>query len=495
MQQMKIGFDNEKYVRIQSEHIKERISQFGDKLYLEFGGKLFDDYHASRVLPGFAPDSKLQMLLQMADMAEIVIVISAVDIEKNKIRGDLGITYDVDVVRLIEAYEKAGLYVGSVVITHFAGQNGAIQFKSKLEKRQIRVYLHYMIEGYPSNIPLIISRDGFGKNDYIETERPLVVITAPGPGSGKMATCLSQLYHENLRGIRAGYAKFETFPIWNIPLKHPVNLAYEAATADLNDVNMIDPFHLEAYGKTAVNYNRDIEIFPVLNAIFEGIYGKNTYYKSPTDMGVNMAGNCIIDDEVCCEASRMEIIRRYYTASNKVAREEGSENELYKIELLMKQARITTDDRRVTVAANRRAQELGVPTGAIELQDGAVITSKTSDLLGASAALLLNALKYLANIEHGAKLIRREFIEPIQKLKISYLGGRNPRLHTDEVLIALSLAAVTDEKAKRALEQLPKLRGCQVHTSVMLSEVDIRTFKKLGVDLTSEPVRSGLRLY
>lgn len=492
---MKIGFDNEKYLKIQSEHIKERISQFGDKLYLEFGGKLFDDYHASRVLPGFAPDSKLQMLLQLADMAEIVIVISAKDIEKNKVRGDLGITYDVDVVRLIEAYEKTGLCVGSVVITHFAGQNGAVQFKAKLEKRNIPVYLHYTIPGYPSNIPLIISEDGFGKNDYIKTTRPLVIVTAPGPGSGKMATCLSQLYHENLRGVRAGYAKFETFPIWNIPLKHPVNLAYEAATADLNDVNMIDPFHLEAYGETTVNYNRDIEIFPVLNAIFEAIYGENTYYKSPTDMGVNMAGNCIFDDEACCEASRMEIIRRYYAASNKAAREEGSDTELYKIGLLMKQAKINTDDRRVTVAAKERAELLGVPTAAIELQDGTIITSKTSDLLGASAALLLNAVKYLAHIEHDAKLIRPEFIEPIQKLKVDYLGGRNPRLHTDEVLIALSMAAVTDEKAERAIEQLPRLRGCQVHTSVMLSDVDLRTFKKLGVDLTSEPVRSGLKLY
>ena len=492
---MRIGFDNDRYLKIQSEHIKERINQFGDKLYLEFGVKLFDDYHASRVLPGFAPDSKLQMLMQLADVAEIVIVISAADIEKNKVRGDLGITYDVDVVRLIGEFEKKGLYVGSVVITQFAGQSGAVQFREKLEKRGIKVYQHYKIEGYPANIPLIVSENGFGKNDYIETTRPLVVITAPGPGSGKMATCLSQLYHENIRGTKAGYAKFETFPIWNLPLKHPVNLAYEAATADLNDVNMIDPFHLEAYGKTTVNYNRDIEIFPVLNAIFEGIYGENTYYKSPTDMGVNMAGNCIIDDEACCEASKMEIIRRYYTAVNKLVKEEATENEVYKIELLMKQAKITTDDRHVTVAAKKRAEELGVPTAAIELSDGCIITSKTSDFLGASAALLLNALKYLAGIEHDEKLIRPEAIEPIQDLKVRFLGGKNPRLHTDEVLIALSLAAVTNENAKKALEQLPALRGCQVHTSVMLSEVDIKIFKKLGVDLTSEPVRSGLKLY
>ena len=462
---------------------------------MEVGGKLFDDYHASRVLPGFKPDSKLQMLMQLSDVAEIVIVISAADIEKNKVRGDLGITYDVDVLRLIGEFEKKGLYVGSVVITQFAGQNGAVQFKERLEKKNIKVYQHYRIEGYPSNIPLIVSEDGFGKNDYIETTRPLVVITAPGPGSGKMATCLSQLYHENKRGVKAGYAKFETFPIWNIPLKHPVNLAYEAATADLNDVNMIDPFHLEAYGETTVNYNRDIEIFPVLNAIFEEIYGENTYYKSPTDMGVNMAGNCIFDDEACCEASNMEIIRRYYTAMNKVARGEASENEVYKIELLMKQAKITTDDRRVTVAAKERAEKLGVPTAAIELEDGTIITSKTSDFLGASAALILNALKYLAGIDHEEKLIQAEAIQPIQDLKVRFLGGKNPRLHTDEILIALALSSATSEKARAAMEQLPKLRGCQVHTSVMLSEIDLKSFKKLGVDLTSEPVRNGLKLY
>ena len=467
---MRIGFDNDKYLKIQSEHIKERISQFGDKLYLEFGGKLFDDYHASRVLPGFQPDSKLQMLMQLSDVAEIVIVISAADIEKNKVRGDLGITYDVDVLRLISEFEKKGLYVGSVVITQFAGQSGAVQFRERLEKKNIKVYQHYIIEGYPSNIPLIVSESGFGKNDYIETTRPLVVITAPGPGSGKMATCLSQLYHENLRGIKAGYAKFETFPIWNIPLKHPVNLAYEAATADLNDINMIDPFHLEAYGE-------------------------NTYYKSPTDMGVNMAGNCIFDDEACCEASKMEIIRRYYTAINKVAKEEASENEVYKIELLMKQAKITTDDRKVTVAAKKRAEELGVACAAIELEDGTIITSKTTDFLGASAALLLNALKYLAGIEHDEKLIKPEAIEPIQALKVNFLGGKNPRLHSDEVLIALALTSVSSENAKRAMEQIPKLRGCQVHTSVMLSEADSKTFKRLGVDLTCEPVRSGLKLY
>ncbi|MDE6926550.1 MAG: DUF1846 domain-containing protein [Acetatifactor sp.] len=491
---MKTGFDNEKYLKMQSEHIKERISQFGDKLYLEFGGKLFDDYHASRVLPGFAPDSKLRMLMQLSDYAEIVIVINAADIEKNKVRGDLGITYDVDVLRLRDEFQQKGLYVGSVVITHYSGQNSADQFKAKLEKKNIKVYLHYTIEGYPANIPLIVSRDGFGKNDYIKTTRPLVVVTAPGPGSGKMATCLSQLYHDNLCGIKAGYAKFETFPIWNIPLKHPINLAYEAATADLNDVNMIDPFHLEAYGETAVNYNRDIEIFPVLNAIFEGIYGENPY-KSPTDMGVNMAGNCIIDDEACCEASRMEIIRRYYATLNKMVQDGASENELYKIELLMKQEKISTDDRKVTLACKQRAEDLGVPTAAIELPDQQIITSKTSDFLGASAALLLNALKYLAGIDHDVKLIKPEAIAPIQDLKVRYLGGKNPRLHTDEVLIALSLAACSDDNAEKAMEQLPNLKGCQVHTSVMLSEVDVKIFKKLGVDLTSEPVQTSRKKY
>lgn len=487
---MRVGFDNEKYLKMQSEHIEERISKFGDKLYLEFGGKLFDDFHASRVLPGFEPDSKLRMLMKLSDRAEIVIVINAADIEKNKVRGDLGITYDEDVLRLIASFESHGLYVGSVVLTHYAGQMRAAEFKEKLEKKKVKVYLHYTIEGYPSNIPLIVSEEGFGKNEYIETTRPLVVITAPGPGSGKMATCLSQLYHDNKRGIKAGYAKYETFPIWNIPLKHPINLAYEAATADLNDVNMIDPFHLEAYGETTVNYNRDIEIFPVLNAIFEGIYGENPY-KSPTDMGVNMVGNCIVDDEVCREASHMEIIRRYYTALNNIIREKAKETEVYKIELLMNQAKISTDDRKVTVAAKQRAEALGVPTAAIELLDGTIITSKTTDLLGASAALLLNALKYLGQVDADIHLISPEAIEPIQELKTKYLGGKNPRLHTDEVLIALSISALNNPNARKALEQLPKLKGCQVHTSVMLSDVDIKTFKKLGVDLTSEPILKG----
>ena len=491
---MKTGFDNEKYLKLQSEHIKQRIGEFGDKLYLEFGGKLFDDFHASRVLPGFAPDSKLRMLLQMADQAEIVIAINAADIEKNKVRHDLGITYDVDVLRLIQEFQDKGLYVGSVVITQYSGQSGADQFKTKLEHMGIKVYRHHCIEGYPSNVSLIVSDEGYGKNDYIETTRPLVIITAPGPGSGKMATCLSQLYHENKRGIKAGYAKFETFPIWSLPLKHPVNLAYEAATADLNDVNMIDPFHLEAYGETAVNYNRDVDIFPVLNAIFEGIYGESPY-KSPTDMGVNMAGFCIVDDEVCREASYQEIIRRYYHALNRLAKEEGSEDEVYKLELLMKQAKINTGMRRVIAPCMERASLIQAPAAAIELSDGTLVTGKTSNLLGASAAVLLNSIKMLGGIPHDQHLIAPSAIEPIQTLKTNYLGSRNPRLHTDEVLIALSMSAATDPVAKKALDQLPRLRGCQVHTSVMLSDVDIKVFKKLGAELTSEPVYEHKKLY
>ena len=491
---MKIGFDNDKYLSMQSEHIRQRINQFDNKLYLEFGGKLFDDYHASRVLPGFAPDSKLRMLMQLSDHAEIVIVISAGDIEKNKVRGDLGITYDIDVLRLIDSFRGRGFYVGSVVITQYSGQNSANKYKDKLEKLGIKVYLHYPIEGYPSNIPLIVSDEGYGKNQYIETTKPLVVVTAPGPGSGKMATCLSQLYHEHKRGVHAGYAKFETFPIWNIPLKHPVNLAYEAATADLNDVNIIDPFHLDAYGVTTVNYNRDVEIFPVLSAIFERIFGQCPY-QSPTDMGVNMAGNCIFDDEVCKEASKQEILRRYYQAIDGLAEGTRTQEEVFKLELLMKQAHISTDDRKVTSAALIRAEVTGAPAAALELDDGRIITGKTSDLLGASAALLLNTLKELAEIPHETHVISPASIEPIQKLKTAYLGSKNPRLHTDEVLIALSSSAATSDVAKKALEQLPKLKGCQVHSSVMLSSVDRTIFQKLSVQLTCEPVYEHKKLY
>lgn len=482
---MRIGFDNDKYLAMQSEHIKERIDQFDNKLYLEFGGKLFDDYHAARVLPGFLPDSKLKLLMQLSDQAELVIVISAGDIEKNKVRGDLGITYDSDVLRLMDSFKENGLFVGSVVITQYSGQNSAKVFKKRLTKLGIKVYTHYAIEGYPSNIPLIVSDEGYGKNEYIKTSRPLVIITAPGPGSGKMATCLSQLFHEHKRGVNAGYAKFETFPVWNLPLKHPVNLAYEAATADLNDINMIDPFHLEAYEKTAVNYNRDVEIFPVLSAIFERIYGANPY-KSPTDMGVNMAGNCIVDDDACREASKQEILRRYYQSLNGLLEGTASEDETFKIELLMKQANIAVEDRIVVAAALKRAVETKAPAAALELPDGAIITGKTSNLLGASAALILNALKELAGIDHEAHVISPAAIEPIQKLKVDVLGSRNPRLHIDEVLIALSISAATDTTAELALKQIPKLNGCQVHTSVMLSSVDVKMFKKLKTQLTSE---------
>ena len=485
---MQIGFDNDKYLRIQSEHIKERIAQFGNKLYLELGGKLFDDHHASRVLPGFQPDSKLKMLQQLKDSAEIVIVISAVDIEKQKVRGDLGITYDMDVLRLREEFQRRGFVVSSVVITHYNGQSSADAYSQRLARMGIQSYFHYTIEGYPSNVALIDSEEGFGKNDYVKTTRPLVIVTAPGPGSGKMAVCLSQLYHENKRGIKAGYAKFETFPVWNLPLKHPVNIAYEAATADLNDVNMIDPFHLEAYDKIAINYNRDIEIFPVLNALFEGIYGENPY-KSPTDMGVNMVGFCISDDEVCCQASRDEIIRRYYSATNKMAEGADNEREVNKILMLFNQAKITTAYRRVTVAAQAKQELTEQTSAAMELEDGTIITSKSSPLLGCSAALLLNATKHLAGIDHQIKLIPESLIEPVQKTKIEYLGGKNPRLHTDEVLVALSVLSKDDEMCRRALEQLPKLKGCQVHSTVMLSEVDRKIFNKLGCGLTCDPVK------
>ena len=487
---MKHGFDNDKYLKIQSEQIKKRIAQFGDKLYMEFGGKLFDDNHAARVLPGFHPDSKLKMLMQLADYAEIVQVISALDIEKNKMRGDLGITYDEDVLRLRSEFENVGLYVGGVVITHFNGQSSAATYRSRLERLGIKVYYHYTIEGYPNDVALIDSDEGFGKNDYVETSRPLVVVTAPGPGSGKMAVCLSQLYQEHKRGIKAGYAKFETFPVWNLPLKHPVNIAYEAATADLNDVNMIDPFHLEAYGKIAVNYNRDIEIFPVLNAIFEGIYGENPY-KSPTDMGVNMVGFCMSDEDVCCNAARDEIIRRYYNALGTLAESGTNEDEVNKIKLIMQQAKLTTAYRRTTVAARERKDLSGQASSAIELQDGTIITANTSPLLGPSAALILNATKHLAGIDHSVKLIPEEMIEPIQRTKVSFLHGKNPRLHTDEVLVALSMMSVKDENCRLALEQLSKLDGCQVHSTVMLSEVDRKIFRKLGVGLTCDPVKKS----
>ena len=488
------GFDNEKYVKLQSQKIRDRIGQFGGKLYLEFGGKLFDDFHASRVLPGFQPDSKVKMLLEMKDEAEIVIAISADDIERSKRRGDLGITYDEDTLRLIDAFRGIGLYIGSVVITHYREQAIADKFIHRLEALGIKVYRHYIIPDYPANIPLIVSDEGFGRNDYIETERSLIVVTAPGPGSGKMATCLSQLYHEHKRGVRAGYAKFETFPIWNLPLKHPVNLAYEAATADLDDVNMIDPFHLEAYGETTVNYNRDVEIFPVLDAMFRRIYGESPY-KSPTDMGVNMAGLCICDDEACREASRQEILRRWYASAVSVRQGLSDPAELRKIELIMNSLDLSSANRPVVAAALGRAEETGAPAVALELPDGSVVTGKTSSLLGAASACLLNALKKLAGIDKKMLLIAPSIIQPIQHLKVEHLGNHNPRLHTDELLIALSICAVTNPMAGVAIDQLEKLRGCEAHSTVILSHVDADLFKKLGVNLTTEPRYQAKKLY
>ena len=492
---MAFAFDNDKYIRIQSENIRERIGKFGNKLYLELGGKLFDDLHASRVLPGFMPDSKLQMLTQLQDSLEILIVLSAEDIERNKVRQDLGITYDEDVLRLREEFSKRGFLVSAVVITHYSGQRSADAYRQRLERKGIRVYYHYIIDGYPHNVDLIASEDGFGRNDYIETTRPLVVVTAPGPGSGKMAVCLSQLYNEHARGRDAGYAKFETFPVWNLPLKHPLNIAYEAATADLQDVNMIDPFHLEATGQTAVNYNRDIEIYPVLEALFTSIYGKSPYH-SPTEMGVNMVGFCISDDEAVREASKQEIIRRYFQAVCHLANGACNDAEIKKLALLQQQVGINTAYRRTTVAARERRALSGAlhdgafsHAAAIELPDGRIITAEAGDLLGSSAALLLNAMKELAGIDHSIRLIPQNIIEPIQQTKISYLHGQNPRLHTDEVLVALSVLSLQDENCRKALETLPQLKGCQAHSTVMLKEVDWRTFKKLGIDLTTDPAK------
>ena len=481
-----IAFDNDLYIKTQSAHIRSRIEQFGGKLYLEFGGKLYDDNHAARVLPGLRPDSKLQMLLQLKEKVEVVIAINAADIEKNKIRGDLGITYDRDVIRLIDVFRGFGLYVSSVVLTRYNDKDITRAFQSRLEGLGLRVYHHYEIEGYPANISHIVSEEGYGRNDFIETTRELVVVTAPGPGSGKLATCMSQLYHEHKRGVRAGYAKFETFPVWNLPLNHPVNLAYEAATADLSDVNMIDPFHLEAYGTTTVNYNRDVEAFPVLVTMFERILGQCPY-KSPTDMGVNMVGNCIVNDDRAVTASRQEIIRRYYTALCDQKQGKAAASQVYKLELLMKKAGVCPKERKVVAAAMEKAEKTGLPAAAMELPDGQVLTGKTSDLLGASAALLLNALKALAGLDDKVHLIAPEVIGPIQHLKVDHFGNRNPRLHTDEVLIALSISANTDPNAQKAMEHLGTLRGCEVHSSVILSPVDEKVFKRLGINLTCQP--------
>ncbi len=490
----KQGFDNDKYIKMQSEHIRERIARFGGKLYLEFGGKLFDDYHASRVLPGFEPDSKIRMLIELKEQAEIVIAINAADIEKSKVRGDIGITYDQDVLRLIDAFQSFGLYVGSVVLTRYTGQPLAETFQKRLEALGVSVYRHYSIEGYPTDVAKIVSEEGLGRNDYIKTSRSLVVVTAPGPGSGKMATCISQLYHDNKRGIRSGYAKFETFPIWNLPLKHPVNLAYEAATADLDDVNMIDPFHLEAYGKTAVNYNRDIEIFPVLSAMFEKV-SKSCPYKSPTDMGVNMAGNCIYDDMAVGEAARCEIIRRYYTALCNKRKGLTDGNEAEKIKLIMNMAGITPENRPVIAAANAKAQATGGPAAAMELPDGSIVTGKTSSILGAGSAMLLNALKAIAGIDDSVTLISPQIIAPVSDLKVNHLGNHNPRMHIDELLVALSICAVTDSTAKLALDSLERLSGCEAHFSVIISSEDERVLKMLGINLTCEPVYQTNKLF
>ena len=491
---MKIGFDNNKYLTLQAQHIRARREQFGDKLYIEFGGKLFDDYHASRVLPGFQPDSKIRMLASIRDEVEIVVAICAGDIEKKKIRGDLGIGYDEDVLRLMDVFRGLGFYVGSVVITQYAGQPAADAFIKRLTALGVRSYRHYPIAGYPSDVAHIVSDDGLGKNDYIETSRPIVVVTAPGPGSGKMATCLSQLYHENKRGVRAGYAKYETFPIWNLPLKHPVNLAYEAATADLNDVNMIDPFHLEAYGKTTVNYNRDVEIFPVLNAMFQRIQGASPY-KSPTDMGVNMAGFAIVDDQVCQAASRMEILRRYYAGMADRTRGRCDDEVVRKLEIVMQQAGVTPEICPAVSACLQKAEETGAPAGAMVLPDGSVVTGKTSSLLGASAALLLNALKAMAGIDHKLKLIPASVIEPISRLKTGNLGHRNPRLHSDEVLIALAISGLTNPLAAMVQEQLSSLRGCDAHFSVIISEEDEKLYKRLGINVTCQPRYEVKKLY
>jgi uncharacterized protein (UPF0371 family) len=489
-----LGFDNDKYIKLQSQKIQERISNFGGKLYLEFGGKLFDDFHASRVLPGFCPDSKIKMLLSLKDDAEVIVTVSATSIEQNKMRGDLGITYDMDTLRLIDAFGEIGIAVGGVVITQYTNQPSVDTFIKRLQNLGIRVYKHYPIEGYPSNIKKIVSDEGYGKNEYVETSHSLIVVTAPGPGSGKMATCLSQLYHDNKRGIKAGYAKFETFPIWNLPLRHPVNMAYEAATVDLNDVNMLDPYYLEANGTTAVNYNRDIEIFPVLRAIFESIYGECPY-KSPTDMGVNMAGFCITDDQAVCTAAKMEIVRRYYDTLCRKRNGIADAEEVYKAELIMKQVNVDTSFRRVVAPALQKAELSGGPAAAIELSDGTIVTGKTSKLMGACAACLLNALKRLGNIDDDHPLLPVEVIEPIQRLKLDNLGNHNPRLHADEILIALAISANTCEIAAKAMEQLPKLKGCQAHLSVIGASVDSALYRKLGMNLTSEPIYATKKLY
>ena len=491
---MKQGFDNEKYISLQAEHIKERISQFGGKLYLEFGGKLFDDYHASRVLPGFEPDSKIRMLKSLSEDVEVVIAINANHIEQSKVRGDLGITYDEDVLRLMDVFTGMGLYVGSVVITHFAGQPKAEAFRHRLDSMGVTSYLHYPIPGYPHDIDTIVSDEGYGKNDYLETTRPLVVVTAPGPGSGKMATCLSQLYQEYKHGVTAGYAKYETFPIWNLPLLHPVNVAYEAATADLDDDNIIDPFHLDAYGETTVNYNRDVEIFPVLKAMLERIQGSGPY-SSPTDMGVNMAGFGIVDDDACRQASCREIARRYFQAGVKFKRYGAGEDELHKIELLMSRVGITPDVLPGRAAALDKEKQTGGPAGAIELPNGKVVTGKTGNLMGCASSLLMNSLKALAGVDEDLLVIGDEVIEPICNLKTEHLHSRNPRLHSDETLLALAVSSRSNETAAKLMARIDQLKGCDAHFSVIISQADEKLYRTLGVNVSCEPKFEQLRFY
>lgn len=480
-----IGFDSKKYLKLQSEHIQERIDSF-EKLYLEFGGKLFDDYHASRVLPGFAPDNKLKMLEKLKDIAEIIIVVNADAIEQNKIRGDLGITYDEETLRLKKEFEKRGFLVSGIVITQYTCQPAADKFRTKCTNLGVKTYLHYLIQGYPGNIPLIVSDDGYGRNEYIATKRKLCVVTAPGPGSGKMATCLSNLYHDHKHGIKAGYAKFETFPIWNLPLQHPVNLAYESATVDLDDVNMIDPFHLEAYGKTTVNYNRDVETFPVLKEIFKQILGSSPY-QSPTDMGVNMAGFAIVDDEVCQRSAKEEMLRRYYATACQVRKGNCPKSELDKQEFLLKRADLKPEDRAIVPAALKRQAETGKPCAAIQLENGEIVVGRTSRLLGAAASVVLKVLKQLSGLPHEEKLLTEEYVKPIQQLKTLDLKSKNPNLHVEEALVALACCSSTNENAKLALAQLPRLRNLEFHSSVILSPVDEGTIRRLGMHLTCSP--------
>ena len=483
---MRRGFDNEKYLELQETRIKERIAQFGGKLYLEFGGKLFDDYHASRVLPGFEPDSKFRLLKNLREDVEIIIAINAGHIEKNKARGDLGITYDEDVLRLADVFRGEGFRIAAVVLTQYAGQPAADAFRQRLAALGIPCKLHYPIEGYPHDVDLIVSPEGYGRNEFVETTRPLVVVTAPGPGSGKLATCLSQLYHEHEHGVEAGYAKFETFPVWNLPLSHPVNIAYEAATVDLDDANIIDSFHLDAYGETTVNYNRDVEAFPVVKALMQKILGESPY-QSPTDMGVNMVGFAISDDDACRDTSRAEIVRRYFTAAETVKRTGSGAEQVSRLQAIMQKAGIDKNYLPTRQAALEREKETGGPVGALILADGRVVTGKTSERLGAASSLLMNALKTVTGVDIEQNVIDDAAINPICHLKTEHLANRNHRLHSDETLIALSITSGTSETAKRVIGGLPALAGCDAFFSVIISATDERVYRKLGINVCCEP--------